>query len=572
VKRPLLLLSAAAALVLPLAAAPTALAGTYTISTSTSKNIDGWKLKSPWGITGCSFASLPDPCNDTDVPTPTPLRLFAFRSAHANDEAYWYWDAPPTVSIVSGSVQVTYATSTSDVRVFMKAHLRSNDFASQPQVHTATDDGTATWSIPADNESVGVFLKTLADHTFSNKWANNIRIDSMSAVLRDDTAPTVSLAGTLASGRWLNQAQQVCTTVTATDAGSGVVAAELREGGSTPFDSDTLPVAAVRQPGDPNYTHDLCLAPSRLADGEHDLVVQVTDAAGESTQVPLTILVDSHAPVATAQSPIRSTDRRTPVSFQVDPGASGLSSFQAWVDEQPMTVDGITATYLPAVDLAYGGHTVTWSATDQAGNHRDGFWTFQIADDAPPTMSDPAPAAGSGFELRRPALGFTLTDAGSGVNPASLRVLLDGADVAPLGALVDGRFAYAPAGDLAYGRHTVVVTVADRSGNAMSPQAWSFDVIDSTPPVIGDVRPDDGSAGADRTPVIAFTASDAGAGIDPDSLSVTLDGTDVTARFSLAGGRYAYTPPVPLGYGRHTVIAGIADRSGNAAAAVSWSF
>ena len=137
-------------------------------------------------------------------------------------------------------------------------------------------------------------------------------------------------------------------------------------------------------------------------------------------------------------SPAESTDRRTPVAFQVDPGVSGISSFQAWVDGQPMTVDGISATYQPVADLAYGGHTVTWSATDQAGNHRDGFWTFQVVDDAPPVMSDPAPAPGGGLELRRPALGFTLTDVGSGVNASSLRVLLDGSDVAPTGTLVDG--------------------------------------------------------------------------------------------------------------------------------------
>ena len=76
----------------------------------------------------------------------------------------------------------------------------------------------------------------------------------------------------------------------------------------------------------------------------------------------------------------------------------------------------------------------------------------------------------------------------------------------------------------------------------MAPQQWGFDVIDATPPVLGDVRPDDGSAGADRTPAISFAVSDAGTGLDPAAISLTVDGRDVTARGVLAGGRFAYLP------------------------------
>ena len=115
----------------------------------------------------------------------------------------------------------------------------------------------------------------------------------------------------------------------------------------------------------------------------------------------------------------------------------------------------------------------------------------------------------------------------------------------------------------AYGHHTVSVSVSDRYGNAMAPQQWGFDVIDATPPVLGDVRPDDGSAGADRTPAISFAVSDAGTGLDPAAISLTVDGRDVTARGVLAGGRFAYLPAEPLGYGSHSVSARATDRSGN---------
>ena len=42
---------------------------------------------------------------------------------------------------------VNYAT-TADTRVFMKARLRNFAYASQPQLHTASDDGTATLEHP----------------------------------------------------------------------------------------------------------------------------------------------------------------------------------------------------------------------------------------------------------------------------------------------------------------------------------------------------------------------------------------------------------------------------------------
>ena len=570
-KRLLLMLCTAAALAAPLAIAPPALAGTYHMAMDTSKSTDGWTLSHDSGFWGCSLSSRPGPCADADVPVPTSLRLFARGTVNAGDLAFWSWEAPPTVSIAAGSVTVSYAT-TADTRVFMKAHLRHFGYGSQPQLHTASDDGTAVWKIPIGETDVGLFLTSLADHSFSNKWSNTLRVASMDATLRDDTAPVATVTGPLASGQWLNQAQAVCATVSASDAGSGVASSQLRDTLASVLDSHALPIAAVAQPGDLSYAHDLCLTPSHLTDGSHDLVVRVADAAGEAVEVPFTARVDSHAPTAIGTAPSDTTQRQPVVSFSVDPGPSGLSDFQAWVDGQPMAVNGADAFYQPAADMAFGAHTVTWSASDQAGNRRDGFWTFRVVDAQPPVLSGAAPQAGSAGELRRPPLAFTLADDGSGVDPATLHVLLDGLDVAPFGTMIDGHFGYVPAADLAYGHHTVSVSVSDRYGNPMPPQQWGFDVIDATPPVLGDVRPDDASAGADRSPVISFAVSDAGTGVDPTSISLTVDGRDVTARGVLTGGRFAYVPSDPLGYGSHSVSARAGDRSGNVSAPLTWSF
>ena len=172
-KRLLLMLCSAAALAAPLAIAPPALAGTYHMAMDTSKSTTGWTLTHDPGFWGCSFSSRPGPCADADVPVPTSLRLFARGEVKAGDLAFWSWEAPPTVSIAAGSVTVSYAT-TADTRVFMKARLRNFAYASQPQLHTASDDGTATWKIPVGFSHVGLFLASLADHSFSNKWSKSM--------------------------------------------------------------------------------------------------------------------------------------------------------------------------------------------------------------------------------------------------------------------------------------------------------------------------------------------------------------------------------------------------------------
>ena len=223
------------------------------------------------------------------------------------------------------------------------------------------------------------------------------------------------------------------------------------------------------------------------------------------------------------------TDLRPAVSFSVDPGPSGLGTFEASLDGTPMQITGADATFTPAADLAYGTHTVTYHATDGAGNSRDGSWTFDVVDTTPPSLSHAVPADGSSGEDRRPEVAFDVADAGIGIDPGSLHVVLDGVDVAAAGTLVAGHFSLVPGANLAYGSHHVKVTVADRSGNTMTPAEWTFAVADVTAPVLSDPTPKDGSSGADRTPAISFQVADAGIGVDPDAIAVSLDGSDITA-------------------------------------------
>ena len=283
--------------------------------------------------------------------------------------------------------------------------------------------------------------------------------------------------------------------------------------------------------------------------------------------------VDAHAPVAVALEPAgQTTDLRPAVAFSVDPGPSGLGTFEASLDGMPMQITGADATFTPVADLGYGTHTVTYHATDGAGNSRDGSWRFDVVDTTPPSLTHAVPADGSSGEDRRPEVAFDVADAGIGIDAGSLHVVLDGVDVAAAGTLAAGHFSLIPGANLAYGSHHVKVTVADRSGNTMAPAEWTFAVADATAPVLSDPTPKDGSSGADRTPAISFQIADAGIGVDPDAIAVSLDGSDITAGGAFANGRFSYLPALPLGFGVHTISARASDRAGNTSPAMVWSF
>ena len=197
-------------------------------------------------------------------------------------------------------------------------------------------------------------------------------------------------------------------------------------------------------------------------------------------------------------------------------------------------------------------------------------WGFDVIDTTPPVVGDVRPDDGSGGGDRTPVIAFTATDAGTGIDPSSVSVTLDGVDVTARGTFASDRFTYTPADPLSYGRHTVTARIADRSGNAAAQVSWSFQVRDETPPAVSDRQPAPGTTVVGPT-AVGFSVADAGTGLDTSSLVVTVDGSDVTTWGSFTAGRFVYDPGT-LGAGVHTVSVTVADSSGNVAGPVMWQF
>ncbi|QWV97167.1 putative Ig domain-containing protein [Geomonas nitrogeniifigens] len=260
-----------------------------------------------------------------------------------------------------------------------------------------------------------------------------------------------------------------------------------------------------------------------LADGEHTVRVEATDAAGNTGFAQVSFSVDATAPVVTITSPGTALgNNRTPVlTYSVSEGNAVV-----WLDGA-VVVKASGDTLGP---LADGTHTVKVVATDAAGNSSFAEATFSVDATAPVvTITSPGTALGNN---RTPVLTYSVSE-GNAV------VWLDGAVVVKASGET--------LGPLADGTHTVKVVATDAAGNSSFAEV-TFSV-DATAPVVTVTSPASGTT-LDRTPLLLYTVGDG-------SVVVKVDGNAVnkTSGSSLDA----------LGNGNHMVTVEATDAAGNTA-------
>ena len=185
------------------------------------------------------------------------------------------------------------------------------------------------------------------------------------------------------------------------------------------------------------------------------------------------------------------------------------------------------------------------------------FFDFDLQ---PPTISNLRPADGSTTTSLRPQVSASFSDDVSGVNGASVRILLDGVDRTGQATVGPTDVRYTPTVDLVSGSHVASVMLADNSGKS-SAASWEFSVRSATPPELAFVQPPQLVVAGVPNVEVALVLTDTGSGIDTPSLRVSVDGVDMTSSCRLSGNQALCLSP-PLASGSHTLAASVRNLAG----------
>ncbi|MBJ7459202.1 MAG: hypothetical protein JHD02_08450, partial [Thermoleophilaceae bacterium] len=196
-----------------------------------------------------------------------------------------------------------------------------------------------------------------------------------------------------------------------------------------------------------------------LLDGSHTFEVRATDTHGnvESPAQSYTWTLDTVAPAApvitTPAASVTTTDNTPAISGTAEPN----SSVEVFVDGNSIgtvTANGSGNWTITSPQLTDGSHSATARATDVAGNlgPTSGARAFTV--DTTPPGGSVAEQPGSGGGGTNPTFDISTSD-----GTATIACALDGGASAPCSS------PFTPAGTLAPGTHTLVVTFTDPVGN-----------------------------------------------------------------------------------------------------------
>jgi hypothetical protein len=217
--------------------------------------------------------------------------------------------------------------------------------------------------------------------------------------------------------------------------------------------------------------------------------------------------------------------------------------------------------------LTGGSHTVQAFACDIDYNCSSSTWYITV-DAIAPAVSGNQPTGTINSSVT--AVSAVFSDSGSGVNPATAVVTLDGAGALP-GCSVSAAGVSCPVTGLGEGSHSASVEVSDQVGNHAS-KAWTFSVDTAAIGVSGQ-SPAHGGWQTNPSPTISVNFMNAGTGvIDPSTVALLIDGVDVSASADCQSTGISYTPLSPqLEDGWHTVSVTVQDNAGHEGSS-SWSF
>ena len=318
------------------------------------------------------------------------------------------------------------------------------------------------------------------------------------------------------------------------------------------------------------------MPPVALADNSYELVVTVTDTAGNTRNSSLAFEVDTTTSVNnitlindTGDSAADNLTNASQPKFLVNTPAD-VQTVVATLGGQPCSItrtsDGVWEVTAPTLSTS-GDYTLVVTATDIAGNQATSSKTITFDNQISLPAIALANGEDTGFDANdrltmntRPSFVITNVDA----DVTRMLVTLKGNTV-EVTKNASGAWIYRPTSDLADDTYTLQVEVRDAAGNTRS-NTMDF-VVDTqvSAPVIDMLATSDtGDSSSDNktrstTPQFSFSHLDA----DVHTLKVTLN--NVTYNIVKdAGGNWSWTAPT-LTDGSYKLVASATDKAGNVA-------
>jgi RHS repeat-associated protein len=416
---------------------------------------NGWLLrKSDEGASG-----LVDLRSREDATGPAPLLVVVFETETPADTA------PPVISgrtpapgsfALSGTTPVT-ADFSDDASGIDTASVRLTVDDADRTAEAMVDANVLRWTptvpLAEGQHGVHVDVRDLAGNPVTASWQFTV----------DFLPPTLEIVAP--GGDLLTGDPIVVVQLSYGDLTSGVAFATLE------VRVDGAPIT-----GSCNVASRLatCTTPA-LANGSHLIEASLRDVASNLATASRSFLLtlDLAAPALTMLAPADGiVVGASPV------GVTGLVGDDSAVEQ--LTVNGIVATlalpqFSATVPLVEGLNTLLVVATDAFGRSTSTSLAVTL-DTGAPTIAGQVPAPGSEVESDTPTVSATFSDDGSGVDPATVQLTIDGIDRTADAQITPTRLSWSASEPLAAGLHTAEIALADRGGNAMQAN-WSFSIV-----------------------------------------------------------------------------------------------
>ena len=319
-----------------------------------------------------------------------------------------------------------------------------------------------------------------------------------------------------------------------------------------------------------------------LADGNHTVVVAVTDGDGNAAQTSVTFTVemprDTSPPVisATAPSGLIKGDSWVTLSASVVDDQSSVVSVRFGIDDKPYRSIPLAQIAEGRVEVADsftpGTHTIKLVAASEGGTTQVS-WTFTlVVDNIAPTITSITPSGTIRGGL--PVISASANDE-SGVDEITIVVFDSDGEEVDGDTEDDGeddvegitRLDFNPAAPLGEGTYTIEVRATDTIGNSATAKGVFTIDFDTAAPIITMASPQNEARLTNRRPQISIAYADAESGVDVDSIRFVLDDQliNLTPNQKSAS-QVMYTPPADLAFGQHTVkleVSDMAHKEGN---------